>query len=78
MAYVLLVPQLGYLPSTILFMILLSFRAGYRSKNMLFTAACVAVFVVVLFKSFLQVKVPGGQAYEMLPDAIRSFMLTYL
>jgi len=33
---------------------------------------------VVVFKSFLQVKIPGGQLYEFLPDGIRNFMLVYL
>lgn len=77
LAYVILVPRLGYLPSTILFAVILSYRMGYRTVKMLGFAALTAITVVVIFKSFLQVKVPGGQAYEYLPDAIRSFMLTY-
>lgn len=78
MAYVIAVPRAGYLPSTILFAMLLAFRMGYRSKRMLAASVLTAIAVVVVFKSFLQVKVPGGQLYEYLPDAIRSFMLTYL
>ena len=39
---------------------------------------CIMVAVIVLlFKSFLQVKLPGGRIYEVLPDGLRSFMLTY-
>ena len=78
MAYVYLVPLLGYLPTTILFALVLTFRVGYRSFRMFQFSALTAVGVVVIFKSFLQVKVPGGQAYEFLPTALRSFMLTYL
>lgn len=78
MVYVFLVPMAGYLPSTIIFAVLLCYRVGYRSFRSLLAAALVATTVVVVFKSFLQVKVPGGQVYEMLPDSIRSFMLTYL
>jgi len=78
MAYVFLVPILGYLPSTIVFALILTYRMGYRSKAMFSYAALAAVSVVVIFKSFLQVKVPGGQAYEYLPDAVRSFALTYI
>ncbi len=77
MAYVFIVPVLGYLPSTLLFAVSLTFRMGYRSAKMLTIAALTATIIVVIFKSFLQVKVPGGQVYEFLPDAIRSFMLTY-
>jgi len=78
MAYVLAVPTIGYLPSTIIFCVLLCLRAGYRSWRMVLYSTIIAVLIVVLFKSFLQVKVPGGQLYELLPDAIRSFFLTYL
>ena len=44
---------------------------------MLITSAVGGTLVVVIFKSFLQVKVPGGKLYEYLPGAMRSFMLTY-
>ncbi|WP_252731472.1 tripartite tricarboxylate transporter TctB family protein [Lentibacter algarum] len=77
MAYVILVPQLGYLPSTVLFTIVLTIRLGYPLHPFLGAAVALAVTVVVIFKSLLQVKVPGGQVYEYLPDALRSFMLTY-
>ena len=36
-----------------------------------------AFAIVVIFKAFLQVKIPGGGIYEALPSALRSFMLTY-
>jgi len=78
MVYVILVPLLGYLPSTVLFGLALSFRMGYRSLKMLSISAFASIAIVVTFKSFLQVRVPGGKAYEFLPDALRSFMLTYL
>lgn len=77
MAYVMLVPRLGYLPSTILFTLTLSLRLGYRDVRHLSGAVGIGIAIVVIFKSFLQVKVPGGQLYELFPDAIRAFMLTY-
>ena len=77
MVYVALVPRLGYLPSSIVFPALLAFRLGYRAPQQLVTAALSGVAIVVLFKSFLQVKVPGGAIYEYLPGALRAFMLTY-
>lgn len=78
MLYVLLVPQLGYLPSTLLVAVALALRAGYRSRAGVGGAALAAVVVVVLFKSILKVNVPGGALYEFLPDALRAFMLTWL
>ena len=69
--------RLGYLPSSIVFPALLAFRLGYRAPRKLGFAAASGVTVVVLFKSLLQVKVPGGAIYETLPDAMRAFMLTY-
>ncbi len=77
MAYVYIVPKLGYLPSTLLFSVSLTYRLGYRTPKQLMAAGLFAVTVVVLFKSLLKVKVPGGQLYELLPGALRSFMLTY-
>lgn len=75
LAYVWLVPLLGYLPMTTLFMVLLSYRLGYRSAKMLWIAAGFGVFVVVLFKGFLDVKIPGAAIYEYLPGALRSFFI---
>lgn len=77
MIYVLAVPQLGYLPSTVLFAVILTYRIGYRSAKLLLSAAAFGCVVVLIFKTFLQVKVPGGAVYELLPGGLRSFMLTY-
>ena len=78
MVYVSVVPIIGYLPATILFAILLSLRVGYRGRKILFSATAMALVIVVAFKGFLSVKIPGGQLYELLPDGIRNFMLLYL
>ena len=75
--YVICVPYAGYLISTVVFTMLLAFRLGYRGAKGLGAAAFAGLFIVVLFKSFLQVKVPGGKIYEVLPDGLRAFMLTY-
>ena len=76
-AYATLVPITGYLPTTILFSLLLVLRAGYRSRKMLFSAVISAIVVVVLFKTVLAVKMPAGQIYSWLPDGLRQIMLTY-
>ena len=77
MIYVMAVPYLGYLPSTIVFCVTLTLRLGYRGTTPILAAIGAAIAIVVLFKTFLQVKVPGGKIYEMLPDGARAFMLTY-
>lgn len=77
MAYVFVVLNLGYLGTTILFAVLLSLRAGYRSWRVMAGMGGMAVVIVVVFKSFLQVKIPGGALYEALPGGLRAFMLTY-
>ena len=78
MAYVAAVPVVGYLPATLAFMAALALRLGYRGRVMIGAALLSGVVIVVVFKSFLQVKVPGGALYEALPDGLRAFMLTYL
>lgn len=77
MIYVVAVPQIGYLGATILFAVVLTYRLGYRGAPYFISAVVFAIVVVVVFKALLQVKVPGGAVYELLPTALRSFMLTY-
>ena len=77
MIYVITVPQFGYLGTTIMFALILAYRLGYRSAPIMLSAAGFGLTVVLIFKTFLQVKVPGGAIYEYLPTALRSFMLTY-
>jgi hypothetical protein len=76
LAYVALVPVLGYLLATVFFAVLLAVRLGYSSPRWIAGAVATSVAIVLIFKTFLQVKVPGGMIYEYLPDALRSFMLT--
>jgi len=78
MAYVLLVPIIGYLPMTLIFVPALTWRMGYRSRRMLGIAVVFGFIVVVLFKSFLSVRIPGGAIYEYLPGALRSFFILNL
>ena len=76
-AYAALVPWAGYLPSTLLFALLLTLRAGYRGVAALGSAALGAVIVVAVFRGLLRVNLPAGRAYETLPDGLRQIMLTW-
>ena len=78
LAYVVLVPAFGYLPSTLVFALFLTLRAGFRRPLHLMLAALFAVSVALIFRGFLQVKIPAGEIYQHLPDALRTFALTYL
>lgn len=78
LAYVQLVPWLGYVPSTVVFAVLLSLRCGFRRPRTLAAAAGFAIAVSIIFRGFLQVRIPAGQLYDHLPDSVRVFALTYL
>lgn len=78
LAYVLIVPRLGYLPSTLLFSTALTLRLGYRSARFLWVSVGLSLAVVLFFRSFLQVKIPAGAAYELLPAGLRNLFLIYL
>lgn len=74
-AYVMAVPIIGYLASTMVFALLLTFRLGYRKLPVLGAALLFAFVVVVVFKSGLGVKIPAGAIYQYLPDSIRTFVM---
>ncbi len=76
-AYAMSVPIIGYLPATLIVAVALTLRAGFRSRTAFISAASAALFIVLLFKTFLQVKLPSGQIYEALPDGLRQIMLNY-
>lgn len=75
MAYVIAVPIIGYLAASICFTVLLALRLGYRSARHLGLAAGVGIAVVLVFKTGLSVKIPGGAVYEYLPDTLRNVMI---
>ena len=78
MAYVWLVPIIGYLPATLVFCVTLTLRLGYRARRTIVAALLAGCVIVVVFKSLLAVKIPGGAFYEHLPPALRNFMILYL
>jgi len=77
MAYVVAVPLIGYLPATLFFTVTLALRAGYRTAGGLGIAALTGLGIVLLFKSFLAVKIPGGALYEYLPGMLRGVAIRY-
>lgn len=74
MVYVWITPWTGYLFSTVIFIMCLAWRAGYRSTKIMLISAGIGFGIVLLFKSFLSVKIPSGAIYDLLPPAMQSFM----
>ncbi len=76
--YTLIVPILGYLVSTLILGVYLTWRLGYRTRRWMLTGLVSSIAVVVVFRSFLQIKTPVSiWLYDQLPTATRAFMLTY-
>jgi len=76
--YTLIVPVLGYLFSTLLLGTFLTWRLGYRTPKWLFTGFASSLAVVIIFRSFLQIKTPLNiWLYDLFPAGMRAFMLTY-
>ena len=76
--YTFVVPILGYLISTLLFGCFLTWRLGYRTKYWMGVSLLASFAIVLVFRSFLQIKTPVNiWLYDFLPSAMKSFMLTY-
>ena len=76
--YTLLVPVLGYLVSTVILGCFLTWRLGYRSSLWMVRGLLCSFAVVVVFRSFLQIKTPTSiWLYDQFPSALRALMLTY-
>ncbi|MCO6187904.1 tripartite tricarboxylate transporter TctB family protein [Rhizobium sp. L1K21] len=76
MLYVAAIPLLGYLIATVLFTTGMALRLGYRGRSVM-VAGLFGVFVVLFFKTAMNVKIPGGAIYEFAPDTFRYFLLRY-
>lgn len=77
MGYVMATPWIGYLPATMIFTTALAWRLGYRGRIVALSPV-VALGIVVLFKTVLSVRIPGGEVYEFLPQALRNFLVINL
>lgn len=76
--YTLIVPILGYLVSTLILGTFLTWRLGYRSPRWIAIGLASSFAIVIVFRSFLQIKTPVSiWLYDQLPVTARAFMLTY-
>lgn len=74
LAYAWLTPWLGYMLASLFIMVALVWRVGLRDRASLGWAAAFAIGMVLVFKTGLSVKIPGGALYDLFPDRIRIFL----
>ena len=77
LAYVILVPIIGYLPVSIMMIFAMLLRIGIRDRKTIIICVFVTIAIVVIFKSLLQIRIPGAMLYETFPPAIRNFFIVY-
>lgn len=78
LVYTLTISTLGYLLSTLILGVFLTWRLGYRSIRWLLTGLASSFAIVVVFRTLLQIKTPPSiWLYDQLPATLRVFMLTY-
>lgn len=77
-AYTLIIPVLGYLLSTLILGVFLTWRLGYRTIQWLLIGLASSFTIVLIFRTLLQIKTPASiWLYDQLPATLRAFMLTY-
>ena len=76
--YTAIIPILGYLLSTLMFAVFLTWRLGYRSRRWMIISSCTAFTVVIVFRTILQIKTPVNiWLYNQLPPNLENFMKIY-
>ena len=76
--YTFVIGYLGYLLSTLIFAVCLTYRLGYRSRRWIGISFASAFAIVVLFRTILQIKTPVNiWLYNQLPMGLENFMKVY-
>ena len=69
---------LGYLLSTVIFAILLTYRLGYRSFRWIGISLFVSICIVIIFRTILQIKTPVNiWLYDKFPESLEIFFKIY-
>lgn len=78
LTYTFVIAYLGYLLSTLIFAVFLTYRLGYRSPRWIGISLASALAIVILFRSIMQIKTPVNiWLYNQLPAGIENFMKVY-
>ena len=76
--YTAAVLALGYLLSTLVMVVFLTWRLGYRTWKWMGTASVTALTIVLVFKTLLEIKITNNiWLYNQLPGVWGAFMKTY-
>lgn len=73
--YIWLLGLIGYFLSSLVFIVILSFRVGLRSAKWMLIAFLTALALVALFRWGLKVWVPVSDLYGLFPKNIRIFLM---
>ena len=76
--YIYLLDLIGYFLSSLLFILVLSWRIGLRSPRWLLTGFLFAVALIAMFRWALGVWVPQAELYGLFPKDIRIFLMLSL
>jgi len=78
LVYTFSITVLGYLISTLIFAVFLTYRLGYRTKKWIFISLFSSFIVVLIFRTILQIKTPVNiWLYKFLPENLEVFMKIY-
>lgn len=78
LVYTFSISILGYLISTLIFAVFLTYRLGYRTKNWVLISLFSSFIVVLIFRTILQIKTPINiWLYQYFPENIEVFMKIY-
>lgn len=78
LVYTYAIAYLGYLLSTVIFALLLTYRLGYRGWRWFGKTLATALAIVILFRTILQIKTPINiWLYDQFPQGLENFMKVY-
>ncbi len=78
LAYTFLISFLGYLFSTLVFAVFLTYRLGYRTFKWICISLFSAFCIVLIFRTILQIKTPINiWLYDKFPETLEIFMKIY-
>ena len=78
LVYTFSITVLGYLISTLIFAVFLTYRLGYRTKKWIFISLFSSFVVVLIFRTILQIKTPVNiWLYKFFPENLEVFMKIY-
>jgi Tripartite tricarboxylate transporter TctB family len=75
--YVFAIQHAGYFPSTLVFILVLLFRAQLTTPRWIVAGVAAAMFMVAVFRVGLGVWMPAPELYELFPDGVRSALIRW-